>query len=232
MSDADFGSIRFIQPQSLLASVMPTGVTEVESEEPPAGTVKSIIPCTPLAIVKCLEYVGVYNRILPYGDRAYGKIVTVINRCVCDCYSVYFYSSELFLPRLHQFWGRRTAPRSSFSQWRCTRVVRRYWLDPSSFLAHCLVSRIKSDFRNIPSVPECLPVLTVQLLRNAIILITQSIPQAWPWSSALASLMLSSLLSQALLTKWRLNGWRMVAFAWTLLPTRTLRKMLEIRYFH
>ncbi|KAF9057848.1 hypothetical protein BJ165DRAFT_82838 [Panaeolus papilionaceus] len=75
-----YHNIRFIQPQSLLASVMPTGVTEVESEEPPAGTVKSIIPCTPLAIVKCLEYVGVYNRILPYGDRAYGKIVTVINR--------------------------------------------------------------------------------------------------------------------------------------------------------
>ncbi|EEB93039.1 hypothetical protein MPER_08362 [Moniliophthora perniciosa FA553] len=42
--------------------------------------VKSIIPCTPLAIVKCLEYVGVYNKILPYGDRAYGKTVCVINR--------------------------------------------------------------------------------------------------------------------------------------------------------
>lgn len=41
---------------------------------------KSIIPCTPLAIVKCLEYVGVYNKILPYGDRAYGKTITVINR--------------------------------------------------------------------------------------------------------------------------------------------------------
>ena len=42
--------------------------------------VKSIIPCTPLAIVKCLEYVKVYNTILPYGDRAYGRIITVINR--------------------------------------------------------------------------------------------------------------------------------------------------------
>ncbi|KAF8165627.1 hypothetical protein B0H34DRAFT_647364 [Crassisporium funariophilum] len=50
------------------------------NEEPPAGTLKSIIPCTPLAIVKCLEFVGVYNRILPYGDRAYGKTITVINR--------------------------------------------------------------------------------------------------------------------------------------------------------
>jgi len=42
--------------------------------------VKSILPCTPLAIVKCLENVGVYNRILPYGDRAYGRTITVINR--------------------------------------------------------------------------------------------------------------------------------------------------------
>jgi len=61
-----------------VASISPP--TENTSEEPPPGTMKSIIPCTPLAIVKCLEYVGVYNRILPYGDRAYGKTITVINR--------------------------------------------------------------------------------------------------------------------------------------------------------
>ena len=42
--------------------------------------VKSILPCTPLGVVKCLEYIGVYNKILTYGDRAYGKTVTVINR--------------------------------------------------------------------------------------------------------------------------------------------------------
>ena len=58
---------------------MPTPIS-TDCEEPPAGTVKSIIPCTPLAIVKCLEFVGIYNKILPYGDRAYGKIITVINR--------------------------------------------------------------------------------------------------------------------------------------------------------
>ena len=58
---------------------MPAPIS-TDSEEPPAGTVKSIIPCTPLAIVKCLEYVGIYNKILPYGDRAYGKTITVINR--------------------------------------------------------------------------------------------------------------------------------------------------------
>ncbi|KIO27112.1 hypothetical protein M407DRAFT_73724 [Tulasnella calospora MUT 4182] len=50
------------------------------SDIPPEGTIKSILPCTPLAIVKCLEFMGVYNTLLPYGDRAYGKTVTVINR--------------------------------------------------------------------------------------------------------------------------------------------------------
>jgi len=50
------------------------------NDQPPPGTAKSILPCTPLAIVKCLEHVGVYNRILPYGDRVYGRVITVINR--------------------------------------------------------------------------------------------------------------------------------------------------------
>ncbi|KAJ3092947.1 NAD-dependent 5,10-methylenetetrahydrafolate dehydrogenase [Quaeritorhiza haematococci] len=27
-----------------------------------------------------LEYIGVYNKILPYGNRLYGRVVTVINR--------------------------------------------------------------------------------------------------------------------------------------------------------
>ncbi|KAG5648759.1 hypothetical protein DXG03_000107 [Asterophora parasitica] len=77
-----YHNIRFIQPSSLLSSVPPSppSIAVPDSDQPPAGTVKSIIPCTPLAIVKCLEYVRVYNTILPYGDRAYGKIITVINR--------------------------------------------------------------------------------------------------------------------------------------------------------
>ncbi|KAG6813041.1 hypothetical protein H0H92_014576 [Tricholoma furcatifolium] len=77
-----YHNIRFIKPESLLSSVPPSPptITALESDQPPAGTVKSIIPCTPLAIVKCLEYVRVYNTILPFGDRAYGKIITVINR--------------------------------------------------------------------------------------------------------------------------------------------------------
>lgn len=40
----------------------------------------AILPCTPLAIVKTLEYLGVYNSILPYGQRGYGRTITVINR--------------------------------------------------------------------------------------------------------------------------------------------------------
>lgn len=43
-------------------------------------TKKSILPCTPLALVKILEYLGVYNMILPYGNRLYGKTITVVNR--------------------------------------------------------------------------------------------------------------------------------------------------------
>ncbi|KAL8722625.1 MAG: hypothetical protein Q9225_000931 [Loekoesia sp. 1 TL-2023] len=41
---------------------------------------KSILPCTPLAIVKILEYLKVYNTILPYGNRLFGHSITVVNR--------------------------------------------------------------------------------------------------------------------------------------------------------
>ena len=41
---------------------------------------KSILPCTPLAVVKILEYLQIYNSILPSGNRLYGKTITVINR--------------------------------------------------------------------------------------------------------------------------------------------------------
>jgi len=41
---------------------------------------KSILPCTPLAIVKTLEYLRVYNTILPYGNRLFGHSITVVNR--------------------------------------------------------------------------------------------------------------------------------------------------------
>jgi len=71
-------SIRFIDPKTLSAATVP--IDPKNPDQPPPGTVKSILPCTPLAIVKILESIGVYNKLLKYGDRAYGRIVTVINR--------------------------------------------------------------------------------------------------------------------------------------------------------
>jgi methylenetetrahydrofolate dehydrogenase (NAD+) len=46
----------------------------------PAGTKKSILPCTPLAVIKILEYLRIYNTILAYGNRLHGRTITVINR--------------------------------------------------------------------------------------------------------------------------------------------------------
>lgn len=46
----------------------------------PTNTKKSILPCTPLAVVKVLEHLQIYNSILPYGNRLFGRTITVINR--------------------------------------------------------------------------------------------------------------------------------------------------------
>ncbi|KAK5990558.1 Methylenetetrahydrofolate dehydrogenase [Cladobotryum mycophilum] len=46
----------------------------------PGKTKKSILPCTPLAVVKILEHVQIYNPILTQGNRLFGKTITVINR--------------------------------------------------------------------------------------------------------------------------------------------------------
>lgn len=46
----------------------------------PTNEQKLILPCTPLAMVKILEYLGVYNKHLHYGNRLYGKKVVVVNR--------------------------------------------------------------------------------------------------------------------------------------------------------
>ncbi|KAH7089324.1 methylenetetrahydrofolate dehydrogenase [Auriculariales sp. MPI-PUGE-AT-0066] len=77
-----YHNIRYIEPVSLLA---PAGRSAPLSDAPPSaapppGTVKSILPCTPLAIVKTLESCGVYNSLLAYGDRAYGRTILVIKR--------------------------------------------------------------------------------------------------------------------------------------------------------
>ena len=45
-----------------------------------AQQLKSILPCTPLAVIKILEYLQIYNTILPYGNRLHGHTITVINR--------------------------------------------------------------------------------------------------------------------------------------------------------
>lgn len=46
----------------------------------PTNMRKSVLPCTPLAILKILEHLHIYNPILAEGNRLYGKTITVINR--------------------------------------------------------------------------------------------------------------------------------------------------------
>ena len=41
---------------------------------------KSLLPCTPLAVLKILDYLRVYNSILPHGNRLFGRSITVVNR--------------------------------------------------------------------------------------------------------------------------------------------------------
>ncbi|GMF53424.1 unnamed protein product [Phytophthora fragariaefolia] len=43
-------------------------------------TQKCVLPCTPLAIVKILEHIGVYDKTKPDGDHLAGVNITVINR--------------------------------------------------------------------------------------------------------------------------------------------------------
>lgn len=43
-------------------------------------TQKSLLPCTPLAVLKILDHLKIYNSILPYGNRLFGRTITVINR--------------------------------------------------------------------------------------------------------------------------------------------------------
>ncbi|KZV94228.1 NAD(P)-binding protein [Exidia glandulosa HHB12029] len=76
-----YHNIRYITPASLLAPAGSMGLSDAPlSAAPPPGTVKSILPCTPLAVIKTLEHCGVYNALLAYGDRAYGRTILVINR--------------------------------------------------------------------------------------------------------------------------------------------------------
>lgn len=45
-----------------------------------AQKLKSILPCTPLAVVKILQHLRVYNEMLREGNRLYGKTCVVVNR--------------------------------------------------------------------------------------------------------------------------------------------------------
>ena len=44
------------------------------------GLQKSILPCTPLAVIKILEHLQIYNTILPHGNRLFGHSITIVNR--------------------------------------------------------------------------------------------------------------------------------------------------------
>ncbi|KAK4688373.1 methylenetetrahydrofolate dehydrogenase (NAD+), partial [Tremellales sp. Uapishka_1] len=76
-----YHNVRFISPLTLkpLPASQVTAASAVskpgEEEAAPLGACKSILPCTPLAIVKVLEHIGVYNKLLAYGDRARGSEV-------------------------------------------------------------------------------------------------------------------------------------------------------------
>lgn len=48
--------------------------------DPATKTKKSILPCTPLAVLKILEHLNIYNSFLKYGNRLHGRTITVINR--------------------------------------------------------------------------------------------------------------------------------------------------------
>ena len=41
---------------------------------------KALLPCTPLAVLKILDHLKIYNNILPYGNRLFGRTITVLNR--------------------------------------------------------------------------------------------------------------------------------------------------------
>ncbi|BGO98987.1 Methylenetetrahydrofolate dehydrogenase [NAD(+)] [Rhodotorula toruloides] len=92
-----YHNIRFIDPRKLAlaaqvltpsplpasaSSTVPTTSTSTPSHSSTTddGLVKAILPCTPLAIVKTLEHCQVYNPLRPYGSRAFGRTITVVNR--------------------------------------------------------------------------------------------------------------------------------------------------------
>ncbi|KAI5477026.1 hypothetical protein MNV49_006902 [Pseudohyphozyma bogoriensis] len=78
-----YHNARFIDPRRLggpaTQIINKTAPSPAISDED-GKLVKAILPCTPLAMVKCLEHCQVYNPLLPYGSRAFGRTITVVNR--------------------------------------------------------------------------------------------------------------------------------------------------------
>ncbi|KAI9884488.1 MAG: hypothetical protein M1823_003736 [Watsoniomyces obsoletus] len=72
-----YQNIRFLDERQQKKSILVSRQTTKISVEHHAYQLK---PCTPLAIVKTLEYLQLYNMSLPYGDRLSGHTITVINR--------------------------------------------------------------------------------------------------------------------------------------------------------
>lgn len=83
-----YHNVRWIKPEQVGSAPGTTNESELldldsnvlDENNIPNGYCKSILPCTPLAVVKALEAVGVYDPKLPYGDRLKGKTITVVNR--------------------------------------------------------------------------------------------------------------------------------------------------------
>lgn len=81
-----YHNTRFLDPRKLAHAAQVTSSEPASSvasiSDQDGSLVKAILPCTPLAIVKTLEHCQVYNPLLPYGSRAFGRTITVINRYV------------------------------------------------------------------------------------------------------------------------------------------------------
>lgn len=92
-----YHNIRFIDPRKIAmaaqvltpsplqisasaATPSTSTATALPDQQTPDGLVKAVLPCTPLAIVKTLEHCQVYNPLRPYGSRAFGRTITVVNR--------------------------------------------------------------------------------------------------------------------------------------------------------
>lgn len=83
-----YHNVRWIKPSQLGSAPGTSNEADLrgmdsnvlDEDNVPPGFCKSILPCTPLAVVKSLEAVNVYDTKLPYGDRLFGKTITVINR--------------------------------------------------------------------------------------------------------------------------------------------------------